>query len=945
MNSNQTSINSDKSMDVLLKAIKALVVELHPSWPKTRQVLPDSLLTQDLGLDSLARVELLMRFEKSLGVTLEEKIFIDAETPRDLWQAIIKVGLSFKPVATMEMKAQDLGETYDLPFSARTLVDVLNWHVEKHPDRPHIRLYSDEGDGEIITYRQLGDGAQAVAAGLQEKGLLPGDSVSIMLPTSREYFFTFMGILLAGGIPVPIYPPFRMNQLEVHMRRHSAILKNCDAKMMVIIPEAKRFAQILKAQVESMHTLATVQELTSGAATYNKYTPAANDIAFLQYTSGSTGNPKGVMLTHANLLANVRALGEVVQIKSTDVIVSWLPLYHDMGLIGTWFSSLYFATVLIVMSPLNFISRPQRWLRAIHRYRGTISAAPNFAYELCLKRLTDNDIQGLDLSSWRIACNGAEPVSPETVENFCRQFGKYGFKRETMMPVYGLAECSVGLAFPPLDRGPLIDRIDREVFVNTGHAVPSTESDDQVLQFVACGHPLPGHEVRIVDNAGRELPERYEGKLHFRGPSATAGYYHNAEDTKQLFEGDWLDSGDMAYIAEGDIFITGRKKDIIIRAGRNIYPQELEEAVGKIAGIRKGNVVVFATKDTVNQTEKLIVMAETREENPEKLNALREEINTLAMDLVGTAADEVVLAPPGTVLKTSSGKIRRAGNRTLYESGRIGKGYKATWWQIVRITASGIGSELKRMWHGVQSLIYASYCWMLFFILAPITWLAVVMLSKASWRWTMMRKVARFLASASFTPLIVQGMENLLRKTPCILVSNHASYLDNFLMVAVLPMEFSFVAKAELSKSFLSRVFLKRIQAEFAERFNKQKGIEDARRIVSTARKGRSLFFFAEGTFTRIPGLRPFHMGAFEAAVEADVPVVPIAIRGTRSMLRDVSNFPRRGKITVTIGKPIEPDNVKDSVASDSWATAIKLRDAAREHILRHCGEPDISGQ
>jgi len=449
-----------------------------------------------------------------------------------------------------------------------------------------------------------------------------------------------------------------MNQMEDHMRRHSAILKNCEAKIMVIIPEAKRFVQVLKAQVESMHTLATVEELISGKSTYNKYTPAANNIAFLQYTSGSTGNPKGVMLSHANLLANIHALGDVVQVKSTDVIVSWLPLYHDMGLIGTWLSGLYYAAMLVVMSPLSFISRPQRWLWAFHRFRGTISAAPNFAYELSLKRLTDNDLQGLDLSSWRIACNGAEPVSPETVENFCRQFGKYGFKRKTMMPVYGLAECSVGLAFPPLDRDPLIDKIDRDVFVDTGHAVPSAESNEKVLRFVACGRPLPNHEVRIVDNAGRELPERYEGRLQFRGPSATSGYYHNAEDTKQLFDGDWLDSGDMAYIAGGDIFITGRKKDIIIRAGRNIYPQELKEAVGKIAGVRKGNVVVFATKDTVNQTEKLVVMAETRKENPGKTKMLCAKKSILWQWIWwGAAADEVVLAPPGTVLKTSSGKF------------------------------------------------------------------------------------------------------------------------------------------------------------------------------------------------------------------------------------------------------------------------------------------------
>ncbi len=944
MNENEVNMDSKESMDVLLQNIKELVAELHPSWPKTRQILPDSSLSKDLGLDSLARVELLMRMERNLDTTFEEKIFIDAETPRDLWQSMIKAGSALKFASPAEIKATTMIDARDLPHTAETLVDVLNWHVKNHPDRPHIRFYSDEGDGEVMTYRALGEGARAVAAGLQEKGLLPGECVSIMLPTSREYFLTFLGILLAGGVPVPIYPPFRMNQLEDHLRRHSAILKNCSAKMMVIIPEAKRFAQVLKAHVEGMHTLATFQELTSGKTVYQGFNPTENDLAFLQYTSGSTGNPKGVMLTHANLLANVRALGDVVQIKSTDVIVSWLPLYHDMGLIGTWFSSLYFATMLIVMSPLNFISRPQRWLWAIHRYRGTISAAPNFAYELCLKRLTERDLQGLDLSSWRIACNGAEPVSPETVENFCSRFGHYGFKRETMMPVYGLAECSVGLAFPPLDRGPLIDRIDREIFVNTGHAVPSSEIEDRVLRFVACGQPLPRHEVRIVDPAGLELPERYEGKLHFRGPSATSGYYQNPEDTKKLFVGEWLDSGDMAYIAGGDIFITGRRKDIIIRAGRNIYPQELEEAVGKIAGIRKGNVVVFATRDKANQTEKLVVMTETREDNPEKLNALREEINTRAMDLVGTAADEVVLAPPGTVLKTSSGKIRRDGNRALFESGRIGKGYRATWWQIVRITAAGILPELRRMWHGLQSGFYAAYCLLLFFILAPVTWLTVVLLPKESWRWAFMRKVARFLGRASFTPIDIVGMENFPLQSPCIFVANHASYLDNFLMVAVLPPEFSFVAKAELKESFLARVFLKRIHAEFVERFDRGKSVKDARRVTSTARQGRNLLFFAEGGFTRIPGLRPFHMGAFEAAVEADVPVVPVAIRGTRSMLRDVSLFPRRGNINVTIGKPIAPRSMREASAPDAWATAIKLREAAREYILHHCGEPDLAG-
>ncbi len=945
MNGNPKNTDANWLMGLLLKMVEELVLELHPAWPKSRQILPDSSLSKDLGLDSLALMELLSRVEKSLGMSLPEKIFIEAETPRQLCQAIVNTGSSLTPAAVTETEKARMPEALDLPRDAATLVDVLNWHTETHPDRIHIRFYSDENEGESLTYRQLHEGAQAIAAGLQDKGLLPGDPVSIMLPTSQEYFFTFFGILLAGGIPVPIYPPFRMNQLEDHLRRHSTILSSCGATMMVIIPEAKRFAQALKAQVESMHTLATVRELTSGKALYKKFNPAGHDVAFLQYTSGSTGNPKGVTLTHANLLANIRALGEVVKITSTDIIVSWLPLYHDMGLIGTCLTSLYYAVPLIVMSPLSFISRPQRWLRAICRYGGTLSAAPNFAYEMCLKRLSEKDLEGLDLSSWRVACNGAEPVSPDTAENFCRQFAQYGFQREAFMPVYGLAECSLGLSLPPLGRGPIIDRIDRDVFLKTGQAVLSAKADDQVLQFVACGHPLLGHEVRIVDSAGRELPERYEGMLHFRGPSATAGYYHNPRDTERLFQSGWLDSGDMAYVAGGDIFITGRKKDIIIRAGRNIYPQELEEAVGKVAGIRKGNVVVFAAKDTANQTEKLVVLAETREENEEKLNALREEINTLALDLVGTPADDVVLAPPGTVLKTSSGKIRRAGNRSLYESGQIGTGYRAAWWQIMRIAASIALPELRRLRHNLSSGLYAAYCWMLFYFLVPAACLTVLLLPDSERRWAIMRKLVRFLACASFTTLCVEGLGNWSGKDPCILVANHASYLDGFVMVAALPFPFSFVAKAELRGSLLKRVILEHLQTEFVERFDTQKGITDARRIAADAKKGRSLFFFAEGTFTRIPGLRPFHMGAFAAAAEANIPVVPVAIRGTRSMLRDVSKFLRRGTIHVTIGKPIEPHLLHDPASPDSWATAIKLRDAAREHILQHCGEPDLSDQ
>ncbi len=538
----------------LLAEVTSLVAELHPRQSRAKPATLDSSLDRDLGLDSLARVELLARIEKRFCLSLPERVFADAETVRDLMRAIRGAGSAKSTCATVEIAPVEPADEIPAPHHAQTLIDVLNWHASNHADRAHIRLYSDDHEGEVLTYQQLSDGATLVAAGLQHRGLQLGEPVVIMLPTGFDYFLAFFGVMLAGGIPVPIYPPARMSQIEDHLRRHQAIVANCGAVTLITVPEAKLLARLLKSLVASLQHLVTVADLSAEARPYYKPTLAGHGTALLQYTSGSTGNPKGVILTHANLLANMRAMGDAVQVQSTDVFVSWLPLYHDMGLIGAWLTSLYYAMPLILMSPVDFITRPQRWLLAIHRFRGTLSASPNFGYELCLKRLQDEDLSKLDLSCWRGALNGAEPVSSSTVERFCRHFAPYGFRREAYMPVYGLAECSVGLAFPGLNRGPLVDVIEREPFAMSGRAVPAGSADPATLRFMACGRPLPGHEVRILDAAGRELPDRQEGRLQFRGPSTCGGYFRNPEETARLFDGDWLNSGDLAYIAEGDIF-------------------------------------------------------------------------------------------------------------------------------------------------------------------------------------------------------------------------------------------------------------------------------------------------------------------------------------------------------------------------------------------------------
>jgi len=265
------------------------------------------------------------------------------------------------------------------------------------------------------------------------------------------------------------------------------------------------------------------------------------------------------------------------------------------------------------MSPPSFLARPENWLWAIHRFRGTLTAAPNFAFELCVNKIDDADIAGLDLKSLRVVANGAEPVSVPTLRRFASRFGRCGFKPEAMMPAFGLAENTVVLTVPPLGRGPLIERIKREALGRSGIAEPTAANDQTALEIVSCGRPLPNHDVRIVDDLGREAAERHEGRLEFRGPSATSGYFHNAAKTRELFHDGWLDTGDLAYMAGGEVFVTGRVKDIIIRGGQHIYPQEIEDAVSAIPGLIKNGVAAFGVADAAAGTERTIVMAETAE--------------------------------------------------------------------------------------------------------------------------------------------------------------------------------------------------------------------------------------------------------------------------------------------------------------------------------------------
>jgi len=922
----------------VLRVVAALVAETRPGCAEARVSL-HSHLERDLGLDSLARAELLLRIASEFGRSLPDAAITEVVTPYDLLRLIALAGPGAAPLvaASFQMPTGLSGS----PTEAVTLIEVLEWHAERDRERTHVLLYGELGEhgnwqAEAISYGDLLGQASAVAAGLVGRGMKPRQGVALMLPTGRDYLDCFFGVMLAGGIPVPIYPPARLSQLDDHLRRHARILANAEVAVLITVAQAKGVAALLRGEVPCLREILTPEELRSDPLPL-LYRPRSEDIAFLQYTSGSTGDPKGVVLSHANLLANLRAMGEAVAVSSDDVFVSWLPLYHDMGLIGAWFGALYFGMPLVLMSPLAFLARPVRWLRAISQHRATLSAAPNFAFDLCARKLADADLQGLDLSSWRLALNGAEPVSPATLAAFAERFAPYGLRANALTPVYGLAECSVGLAFPPLGRGPQIDCIQREALVSTRCALPAASGDVDVLQVPACGRVVPRHEIRIVDDGGCEVADRRVGRLQFRGPSATAGYYRNPVATKALFRDGWLDSGDYAYSVKGEIYLTGRVKDLIIRGGRNVYPYELEQAVGSLPGIRRGCVAVFASKDAASGSERLVVLAETRETDSRQREALRRRINDAAIDVVGMPADEIVLAPPNSVLKTSSGKIRRSASREAFEQGLIGATPPSARLQALRLVTAALQVRGVEFIQRVSRRVYGLWCWIVFLVLALPVFAGVIVLRAPVMGRHLVHRAARTFLFLVGMP-VPRTSDSELPSGPHLLLANHCSYLDALVLCATLPSAsaYAFVAKREFVAQPAIHAFLRGLGTLFVERHEVSKSVEDVEEIVASLCSGRKLVIFPEGTFSREAGLKPFHMGAFVSAVRAGVPVLPCALRGTRSVLRDRTWLPQRSPIEFVRGDPLFPDG-------DDWTAAVRLRDAARSALLALCGEHDLA--
>lgn len=896
----------------VLATVRTVLDELGSAEASARVALGSSL-ERDLGLGSLERVEILVRLETALGVRLPETAAQTSETPGDWVRTALAAGSGPSGAARWPIR-QPSREARPLPGGAETFAELLRKRAEQDPARVHIHLL-DGDNGQDISHGDLLGSASRVAAGLVASGLRRGETVAIMLPTCADFFSTFLGVMLAGGIAVPVYPPARPNQIEEYIRRQALILRNARVRFLVTFEQVRAVASVLEGKLPTLREILGARELSArgGQGRLPEINPP--ETFFIQYTSGSTGNPKGVTLTHANVLANVQGIAHAVEVRPSDAVVSWLPLYHDMGLIGSWLFSLHQGLPITVLSPLDFLLRPERWLWALSDSEGSLCPAPNFAFELCVRKIRDEAMDGIDLSKWRVAINAGEPVLATTLERFASRFGPWGFDRRAFMPFYGLAESTVALTYPPFWRGPVVDRIERTAFESTGLAVPSTDTATaDMLEFVGNGRPLPGHEVRIVGESGEAMPDRARGRIVFRGPSRTAGYYRNPEATAAVLDGDgWLDSGDLGYAVNGELFVTGRLKDCIIKGGHNIIPQDVEMAAWEAEGVRKGCVAAFGSVDPATGTEKLVVVVETRLTSPASRERMRAAVTHEVAARVGTPPDDVVAVHPGFVPKTSSGKIQRIATRRLYETGRTGNARAAaTWVQMARVGSRAAVRSLARSVGSLATRAGAEAASLLTGTVAVALGLAARMAPGPAIARHVIAPGARIIAWLAGSP----HPGRLSFDGPRVLLASRASPIDPLLVASALRGPFVFADRTGFDRLGPAEAFL--LEPLVAVRHGNGAGPTSGESSLSS---GCSLACLADSPPGEPPARTRFRAEAFAAAASTGVPLAPLALHARGE----------NGSFGVATGDP-------DTIGASGSLTA--MRAAVRRALERAAKRP-----
>ena len=555
-----------------------------------------------------------------------------------------------------------------LTTDSRTISDWL-LAAGRHPDGG-LR-FVDRSEAAIwFGWGEVRERALGVCGALRSLGVQRGDRVALIFPTGIEFFDAFFGVLLTGAVPVPLYPPVRLGRMAEYLHRTAQLLARSGSRLILADSRVRRILGEAIAEARPELGCRTLGDLPASGTAPEPAAVAPSDLGLIQFSSGTTVDPKPVALSHRAIAAQVEILSgfwrDTPELRHS--CVSWLPLYHDMGLIGCVFPALARDATLTLLGPELFVARPALWLRTLSRYRATISPAPNFAYSLCVTRVSDADMEGVDLSNWRTALNGAEPVAPSVLRAFRDRFARWGFRPEALTPVYGLSEAALAVAFSDLDQPFRGRRFDRERLSRDGIARETAHG----REIVSVGRPVPGFRLRIVDEAGRDLPDEKVGRIWIQGPSLMDGYLGDRQNTARALHQGWLDTGDLGFLLGGELFLTGRAKEVVILRGRNYAPEEIERAVESVAGVRAGCAVAasWLPEDAPGERLALFVEASRAAASTDR-EALPEACREVVLGATGLAVDDVVVLAPGTLPRTSSGKLRRNEALRLHLAGEL----------------------------------------------------------------------------------------------------------------------------------------------------------------------------------------------------------------------------------------------------------------------------------
>ncbi len=831
--------------------VMEIVRELLQQQGKERaaaNLKPTSSFERDLGLASLDLVELMVRCEAKLEMELPDEIAEQADTPAG-WAKAIQQGTQEKSAESVYRIVPPSGSIAPEPVTAQTLVDALRWHAEHTPGKTQVHLL-EAGAGRGVTCGQILDVAETVARGLLAQGVERGAPVAILLPNGEDFLYAYFGVILAGAVPMPLFPPADVTRLCEYMERQSNLLRKAGARFLISFEQVRSLARMLRVRVPGVAGVAQVRTLREMGQRTHKRLPQPYETALLQFTSGSTGEPKAVPLTHTNLLSNIRAIGKRVGVNGHDALVSWLPLSSDLGLVGCWLFSLYYGIPLTLLSPKEFFERPETWFWAIHDSRGTLSAAPNFAYEMCARKMPMSAVEGVDLSCWRMAVNAGEAIQRETVERFTRRFSTIGLREDAMAPGYGLAEAGVALALSEPGEGA---RCDADGFYSVGKALDCAE-------------------IRIKD-----------GHVQFRAASqSSAG---RGEDG-------WTDTGDLGYIHDGCLTMTGRTKDVIVRKGRTMSPQQIEAAAMQAVGVRAGSAAAIGVRDAASGSERLVVIVESIAETSSDQRRVGEGVRSSVEAALGEPPDEVFVITPGTLPKTQNGKLRRGEaiahyqQRCLGREGRSATVEMAALWQqnFGALAASGVKRALR---NATQKLRFNAAR-----AVARVGGAMIRVFGKPDWT-----------AGFARTALSLAGrhavMEGTLPTTGCLVVANRCGHPDPVALAACMERRVT-LAGGEALNGVLGA----------SESLLRSSVANTHAEMVAALRRGDVVVLFPDAPVGVAAERCRFRLPALRAAQETGAPVVPLAMDEFRL------------RTTARAGAAMEPG-----------ASVVELRNRIREAI------------